>query len=380
MRILYDNLIDDLASANITAATANAAYPVANLQDQRLSTKWRSTAVTAGSAVQTLTIDLGETKKINTAAILGHNIDFGYFQNIQRLGSETLVRSLVSLGSGVVLAGTGPTGQIYKSTDSGDSWANIQRLGSETDVLSFTSLGSGVVLAGTFPTGQIYKSTDSGDSWANIQRLGSETQVYSLVSLGSGVVLAGTSPTGQIYKSQTYLTISGNATDVWTSPSVTETLLWNEEVILKYFDEQHYRYWQFSIANSTNEDAFIEAGRIWLGDYLDISPSSLLDFKVSKKRSDTVIHGKDRHKFSVIGVGWRRFELSFPPTEEDMIKSLTTMFDAVGNHSSMIFCNFDTMRSYQLVEPCYVSIDGDLEFTHTRRMVWTYNLALEEER
>ena len=337
MRILYDNLIDDVASASITAATANAAYPVANLQDQRLSTKWRSTAVTAGSAVQTLTIDLGETKKINTAAILGHNIDFGYFQNIQRLGSETYV-------------------------------------------LSFTSLGSGVVLAGTFPTGQIYKSTDSGDSWANIQRLGSETQVRSLVSLGSGVVLAGTSPTGQIYKSQTYLTISGNATDVWTSPSVTETLLWNEEVILKYFDEQHYRYWQFSIANSTNEDAFIEAGRIWLGDYLDISPSSLLDFKVSKKRSDTVIHGKDRHKFSVIGVGWRRFELSFPPTEEDMIKSLTTMFDAVGNHSSMIFCNFDTMRSYQLVEPCYVSIDGDLEFTHTRRMVWTYNLALEEER
>ena len=120
---------------------------------------------------------------------------------IQQLGSETQVRSLASLGGGVVLAGTYPTGQIYKSTDSGATWTLIQQLGSETYVYSLASLGGGVVLAGTGSTGQIYKSTDSGATWTLIQQLGSETQVYSLASLGGGVVLAGTDPTGQIYKS-----------------------------------------------------------------------------------------------------------------------------------------------------------------------------------
>jgi hypothetical protein len=74
-----------------------------------------------------------------------------------------------------------------------------QRLGTETSVLSLADLGGGVVLAGTSLTGQIYKSTDSGATWALSQRLGSETSVRSLSDLGGGVVLAGTSLTGQIY-------------------------------------------------------------------------------------------------------------------------------------------------------------------------------------
>ncbi len=123
-------------------------------------------------------------------------------QHFQRLGSETSVYSLVSLGSGVVLAGTHPTGKVCKSTDSGATWTEIQRLGSEMYVYSLASVGSGVVLAGTGQTGKVYNSMDSGATWTEIQRLGSETMVYSLVSLGSGVVLAGTGETGKVYKSR----------------------------------------------------------------------------------------------------------------------------------------------------------------------------------
>ena len=181
------------------------------------------------------------------------------------------------------------------------------------------------------------------------------------------------------------ITFQANDYDAWeytaTGGSIIQSsMVWNKETILTFLTRTQKQYVKFSLSDPNNTGAYIEIGRPWIGQYLDISPSSLLDFKVSKKRSDTVIHGKDRHKWSVIGEGWRRFELSFPPTEEAMIESLATMFDAVGNHSSMIFCNFDTIRSYQLVEPCYVSIDGDFEFMHTRRMVWTWNLVLEEER
>ena len=86
-------------------------------------------------------------------------------QHFQQLGSEMRVYSLVSLGSGVVLAGTTPTGKIFKSTDSGATWTEVQRFGTETHVLSLVSLGSGVVLAGTAPTGKVYWLQEVTITW-----------------------------------------------------------------------------------------------------------------------------------------------------------------------------------------------------------------------
>jgi len=51
---------------------------------------------------------------------------------------------------------------VKYSTDGGVTWTLAQRLGSETDVQSLAYLGSNFCLAGTGPTGQIYRSTDSG--------------------------------------------------------------------------------------------------------------------------------------------------------------------------------------------------------------------------
>ena len=83
----------------------------------------------------------------------------------------------------------------------GASWELVQQLGTETNVLSISYLGGGICLAGTSPTGKVYRSTDYGASWDLVQRLGSETNVWSLSYLGGGICLAGTSPTGQVYRS-----------------------------------------------------------------------------------------------------------------------------------------------------------------------------------
>jgi hypothetical protein len=152
--------------------------------------------------LQTETENLGSSTTIDIHDKSSGSWDGGEnWSLIDQLGSETGVLSLVSLGSGIVLAGTYPTGQIYKSTDSGDSWSLIDQLGTETSVLSIVNLGGGIMLAGTSTMGRIYKSTDSGNNWSLIQRLGTENYVLSLVNLGNGIVLAGTYPTGQVYKS-----------------------------------------------------------------------------------------------------------------------------------------------------------------------------------
>jgi len=187
--------------------------------------------------------------------------------------------------------------------------------------------------------------------------------------------------------------------------AVSEVMTWNENMILKFIDYSgleselldesggelwdesggtllvyyNYIYHRFVISDATNPDGIITLGRAWVGDYITVSPSSLLDFKVTYKNSDVNIYGIHRTKFSVPGVVWRKFDMNFPPTDNAMIETIGALIDQVGLHTSFIFCNFDSVRDYQIVEPCYVSISGDIGFSHDGLDRFKWSLNLEEE-
>ena len=93
--------------------------------------------------------------------------------------------------------------QCSMPADRGLTWSLVQRLGTETQVRALANLGGGVCLAGTYPTGQVWRSTDGGLTWSLVQRLGTETYVFAFANLGGGVCLAGTIPTGQVWRSPT---------------------------------------------------------------------------------------------------------------------------------------------------------------------------------
>ena len=248
MRIAYENYID--STTTLTALTAVAGLPIENVQEQRLSVVYKTTAVTSQSVI----INFGSAKSINTAAILGHN-----------------------------------------------------------------------------------------------------------------------------FTSSVTVTVSANSSDSWPG-ATSQTITYNSDIMLKFFTTETYQYWKFSIDDPTNTAGFLSIGRLWLGQYIDFSPASNLDFTVTKNRSDIVTHGRHRQKFSSIGSMWRTINLSFPLTEEAMIVKLNTMFNYTGNHSSLIFCNFDTIRNNILVEPLYCSVNGNLDFNHQNRQKYTYTLKLEEEK
>jgi hypothetical protein len=248
MRMAYTNLIDPLAASCVTALTTLSGYPVTNLQDQRLSTKWISDTATT----QTIIFDFGSTTgTVTVCALMGH-----------------------------------------------------------------------------------------------------------------------------VITSSAITTIAGDDTNTWTAGTTVETLTYNTGMIIKYFTGMTHRYWRLKL---TGLDAAAQIGRVWLGDYIQIDPSSLDNFTVTKKRDDNVMHGRGRQKYASIGESWRQFDLSFPQTKGTTLTAIQTLHDTVGNHSSFVFCNFDTERSYPLVDPCYVSINDDVSFSHSGNQRYTYNLALEEE-
>jgi hypothetical protein len=181
--------------------------------------------------------------------------------------------------------------------------------------------------------------------------------------------------------------VQANDWDEWTyvngsgSSIIQRVMAWDEETMLYFWSQVYKRqYIKLTVNDPGNTEGVIKIGRIWAGKYLTIDPSSLLNFRVTKRRSDRVIYGINRQKWADEGVGWRRFELEFPPTETEMLDKLQMMYDAVGNHTSVIFCNFDSLRTWQIVEPVYCSIVGDIEFAHKRNMKFGWRISLEEDK
>lgn len=168
-------------------------------------------------------------------------------------------------------------------------------------------------------------------------------------------------------------TIQANSTDSWTPPAFEDTITWNENMMLRFFEGKSYRYWRF-VFNSGN----LAIGRLWLGNYITVDPSSLTDFSVTVKNNDTNSYNKNRSKYSLPGSIWRGFSLNFPPTESTTIDNIVAMIDSAGKHSSVIFCNFDTIRDFPIVEPCYCSIVNDVDFIGKGEDKMTYTLSLEE--
>jgi len=183
----------------------------------------------------------------------------------------------------------------------------------------------------------------------------------------------------------TAVTLQANDYDAWEYTTsggsiIQSTMTWNKETILTFLTRTQKQYIKITMNDPNNTDDYIEVARPWIGQYIDISPSSLDDFTVIQKRSDLTQYGRNRQKWSNPGVGWREIQLSFPPTAEAMTDKIMTMYDTVGNHTSIIFCNFDSIRDYKIVEPMYCSIVGNISHRHHGRQRYNWDLTIEEDK
>ena len=233
--------------------------------------------------------------------------------------------------------------------------------------------------------GSILASTESGgfttenllDTRLSTKWMTSDVTTQSVVcSFDAAIAVNTVAILGHNITSACTITLEANTTNSFITPAITTTMsVYSGAIVYFYSAVQNYRYWRISFAGQGD----LSIGRIMFGSYLTVSPSSLLDFRVTKARSDTVVYGRGRQKYSSPGIGWRQFAMSFPKSNNAMVTSIDTFIDTVGLHTSFLFCNFDSIRGYPLVEPVYCSLSRDVTFNHANRQSYSYSLAFEED-
>lgn len=103
----------------------------------------------------------------------------------------------------------------------------------------------------------------------------SENVVFDLVTTEAidSVLLLWPKEDGIRLTSGAVIKVQANATNVWTSPAVDQTLTINDdyEIASHYFTtDQNYRYWRILITDASNPWGYIEVGQVWLGKALSI--------------------------------------------------------------------------------------------------------------
>ena len=161
MAIIIDNDLIIIESADITVQSTATGFAKANVMNHtNLKRRWR----------------MDSLGKSNINPVM-------YFN----LSAQTNLYSLTyDSTNDVLIAGTYPDGQLWKSSDAGETWTLKKDLSNETPAqtyvysLTYDSTND-VLIAGTVPDAQIWKSSDAGETWTLKKDIKDEQSLDSIV-------------------------------------------------------------------------------------------------------------------------------------------------------------------------------------------------------
>jgi hypothetical protein len=88
------------------------------------------------------------------------------------------------------------------------------------------------------------------------------------------------------FTSAVVITLEGNDTNVWTSPSFQETVSYQENIIYHDFTSATYNYWRVTIEDGTNTASALYIGYFFIGEYFQMpgmSPDQMLDIETTSQ-------------------------------------------------------------------------------------------------
>lgn len=169
--------------------------------------------------------------------------------------------------------------------------------------------------------------------------------------------------------------IQGNDYDSWNGLTV-ETMTWRADTIVTFITEASYPFWRFTITDPNVEDDYFEVGRFFLGTYVQISPSSLVEFPVKHVRNDRTMWSRSNQLYADQGVGWKELHYKFPRSTNSMKSSVETMWGSCGKFKPILVMNYDT--TFTIIDPLYCVVVENIVFTHLKHDFWSYDLHLRE--
>ena len=172
--------------------------------------------------------------------------------------------------------------------------------------------------------------------------------------------------------------LQGNATDVWTAPSVDIVATWSAGIILIDVGSiQTYRFWRFYIDDPTNTTGFLKIGRLGLYPKYQAQEPPERSIISGIVDSTVVTFNPSQQTYSDLGTISRTYTIPMGSVKEATRQSLMSIYAAVGQWKPVIIVPDEAYTSQ--LPPIYAQQMKVTIYTNTGDGLWLDDGLLFQE-
>ena len=170
------------------------------------------------------------------------------------------------------------------------------------------------------------------------------------------------------------LKLQGNATDVWTSPTIDQSLTWDAGTIIQTITETSLRWWRITIDDPSNPDTYIEIGAVFLGIPL-VMPGMLPSQEITRVSSSTSTVSESGQSYGDKKLRYYAPSFNFPNIVESKKTEIDTFWDTVENVDPFVLIIWEDDLTTQ--PPIYCKLTNEaLEWKKQPVEGYIHNVAL----
>lgn len=209
-----------------------------------------------------------------------------------------------------------------------------------------------------------WRATGDADEWIKFD-----------AGSGNTITVTDCAINGHNFSSGATVKIQGNATDVWTAPTIDETITFNAGVMYKQFTGGSYQYWRLSIVDSSNPDTYVELGILFIGE--DLNLGDIYDREYPIQNEDTSIRHFTRtgQMYGDKGIIRDIYVFSLPHVDDEK-SDIEAWFDAVGMWRSWFLIIEPTDLTNFPIQ--YMAFNENLDWNHIIGTIYNLNFACIE--
>lgn len=255
MRFLTTNLCTENATS-ISASSSDPSFPSSNLSNVLRSKRWRS----YGTFIIDSSNNKINFKESGGGSELTATITTGSY-SISALKTE-IKSKMESVGSSLYTINYSSSSGIWSISTNGLYFSLLNNSGTNQSTSIFkNSLG--------FPNLDKTGSTSYDGSLIAIHTKESVVFDFKTTQDINSVVILWPKEDGIKLSSNAIIKIEANATNIWTSPAVSQTLTINNDYLVAshfFSSTQNYRYWRVTFEDPQNPFLYVEMGMVWIGE------------------------------------------------------------------------------------------------------------------
>lgn len=225
---------------------------------------------------------------------------------------------------------------------------------------------------------QVWRSSTVGSAQRFVWDLGLSSNPMAFAAFGVRGSAIQVSPFATIK-------LEGNETNIWTDPSYSKTLAWDERGLVEASDSglhtEPLRYWSLSIDDPLNPDNYVELSKVFLGDFETMARGCVeFPFRSAEIDASSVQFSEGGGILSVKKAQSQSFDLSWASLTYADAEALSQVFEEFGTSKPfpILMDSGATFSSSSGYFARIVQFISDPDFQMTNPGVWTFSMKLRE--